>query len=89
MSRVENNLKKQDTKYKLKKRMKIAFVLLLIINVSICILIIDYNAKNMLGEKNILSEVVDKTSSSMRVIIKNTNDIYKNISKEIEEKLGK
>ncbi|RDY29689.1 hypothetical protein CHL78_000535 [Romboutsia weinsteinii] len=89
MSRVENNLKKQGEKYKLKKRMKIAFVLLLIINVSICILIIDYNAKNMLGEKNILSEVVDKTSSSMRVMIKNTNDIYKNISKEIEEKLGK
>jgi hypothetical protein len=72
MSRLDKTLEKKSKIKKYKSIMKVVFIFFLVINATICIFVVDINAKKMLGqEENILTSVC--------VSLENTIENFKKI----------
>ena len=77
MSRLEKNILKKSKRRKIRIIFKILFILAMIINLAICVFIIDKNAKDMLGSDSYL------LNSFIEDI--NINDIKVNMNEKINE----
>ena len=77
MSRLEKNILKKSKRRKIRIIFKILFILAMIINLAICVFIIDKNAKDMLGSDSYLLD------SFIEDI--NINDIKVNMNEKINE----
>ena len=77
MSRLEKNILKKSKRRKIRIIFKILFILAMIINLTICVFIIDKNAKDMLGSDSYL------LNSFIEDI--NINDIKVNMNEKINE----
>ena len=77
MSRLEKNILKKSKRRKIRIIFKILFILAMIINLAICVFIIDKNAKDMLGSDSYL------LNSFIEDI--NMNDIKVNMNEKINE----
>lgn len=77
MSRLEKNILKKSKRRKIRILFKILFILAMIINLAICIFIIDKSAKNMLGsDAYLLNSFIEDI---------NINDIKVNMNEKINE----
>ena len=77
MSRLEKNILKKSKRRKIRIIFKILFILAMIINLTICVFIIDKSAKDMLGSDSYL------LNSFIEDI--NINDIKVNMNEKINE----
>lgn len=74
MSRVEKNIQKRYKKRKLRLLSKIIFMMCMVINLMICIVIIDSNAKKMLGEETYnIQSIVDNLGDNIKEVFNNIN----------------
>ena len=74
MSRVEKNIQKRYKKRKLRLLSKIIFMMCMVINLMICMVIIDSNAKKMLGEETYnIQSIVDNLSDNIKEVFNNIN----------------
>lgn len=77
MSRLEKNILKKSKRRKIRIIFKILFILAMIINLAICVFIIDKNAKDMLGsDAYLLNSFIEDI---------NINDIKVNMNEKINE----
>ena len=77
MSRLEKNILKKSKRRKIRIIFKILFILAMIINLAICVFIIDKSAKDMLGsDAYLLNSFIED------III---NDIKVNMNEKINE----
>ena len=77
MSRLEKNILKKSKRRKIRIIFKILFILAMIINLTICVFIIDKNAKDMLGsDAYLLNSFIEDI---------NINDIKVNMNEKINE----
>lgn len=77
MSRLEKNILKKSKRRKFRIVFKILFILAMIINLAICIFIIDQSAKDMLGsDAYLLNSFIEDI---------NINDIKVNMNDKINE----
>ena len=72
MSRLEKNILKKSKRRKIRIIFKILFILAMIINLTICVFIIDKSAKDMLGsDAYLLNSFIEDIN------INDINEIYK------------
>ena len=77
MSRLEKNILKKSKRRKIRIIFKILFILAMIINLAICVFIIDKSAKDMLGsDAYLLNSFIEDI---------NINDIKVNMNEKINE----
>ncbi len=77
MSRLEKNILKKSKRRKIRIIFKILFILAMIINLTICVFIIDKSAKDMLGsDAYLLNSFIEDI---------NINDIKVNMNEKINE----
>lgn len=77
MSRLEKNILKKSKRRKIRIIFKILFILAMIINLTICVFIIDKSAKDMLGsDAYLLNSFIEDI---------NMNDIKVNMNEKINE----
>ena len=77
MSRLEKNILKKSKRRKIRIIFKILFILAMIINLTICVFIIDKSAKDMLGsDEYLLNSFIEDI---------NINDIKVNMNEKINE----
>lgn len=73
MSRLEKSIQKKHKKKKIRFISKVVFMLCMVINLMICIIIVDNSAKQMLGEETYkVSSVIEDIKRSI-----NFDDILK------------
>lgn len=84
MSRLEKTIQKKYKKRKLEVITKILFMFCMILSLIFCIIIIDNNAKKMLGEETY------ETKNIVNILSKNIKNVFDNISlNEIKDNIDK
>lgn len=86
MSRLEKTVNKKNKRKKWRFITKLLFILLMSINLCICIVIVDQNAKAMLGEDVYQIEPIIK---EMRSFIENKVGYVDNITQKIMSQINK
>lgn len=83
MSRLEKTLERKSKKKKFRIIKKIVFIFLLVINATVCICIVDLNAKKMLGQEIQIQDSVDNIKQYIDNVMKNINNLSSNIKEQI------
>ena len=84
MSRLEKTIQKKYKKRKFEVITKILFMFCMILSLIFCIIIIDNNAKKMLGEQTY------ETKNIVNILSKNIKNVFDNISlNEIKDNIDK
>lgn len=84
MSRLEKTMQKKHKKRKFKVISKIVFMFCMVLNLMLCIIIIDNNAKKMLGEETYDIETI------LNRLNNNIKDVFSSIPlKEIKDNIVK
>lgn len=84
MSRLEKTIQKKYKKRKFEVITKILFMFCMILSLIFCIIIIDNNAKKMLGEETY------ETKNIVNILSKNIKNVFDNISlDEIKDNIDK
>lgn len=84
MSRLEKTLEKKSKKKKFRNISKVIFIFLLAINAMICVLVIDINAKKMLGQEVQIQNSINNTKTYIENVIENINSLSENIKAQIK-----
>lgn len=79
MSRLEKTIERRSKKKKFSIIGKIVFIILLCINTMVCILIVDVNAKSMLGKDTQINEVLQISQLYIKETVENINKKAANI----------
>lgn len=84
MSRLEKTMQKKYKNRKFKVISKIVFMLCMVLNLMICVIVIDNNAKKMLGEETYdIKPIAYKLSKDIKKVFNNIslNEVKDNIIK--------
>lgn len=84
MGRLEKTMQKKHKKRKFKVISKMVFMFCMVLNLMLCVIIIDNNAKKMLGEETYdIETMVDSLNKNIKEAINNIpfNEIKDNIVK--------
>lgn len=87
MSRLENTLKKKSKKRKLRTISKIIFMLLLAVNTIVCVFVIDFNGKKMLGQDLEFKEDINKIQTYLDDIISNIQQTSSYLKEQINNNI--
>ncbi len=69
MSRLEKTMQKKHKKRKFKVISKIVFMFCMVLNLMLCIIIIDNNAKKMLGEETYdIETIVNRLNNNIKEV---------------------
>lgn len=69
MSRLEKTMQKKHKKRKFKVISKIIFMFCMVLNLMLCIIIIDNNAKKMLGEETYdIETIVNRLNNNIKEV---------------------
>lgn len=69
MSRLEKTMQKKHKKRKFKVISKILFMFCMVLNLMLCIIIIDNNAKKMLGEETYdIETIVNRLNNNIKEV---------------------
>lgn len=85
MSRLEKTVQKKHKKRKFKVISKIVFMFCMVLNLVLCVIIIDNNAKKMLGEETYdIETMLDSLNKNIKEVISSIpfNEIKDNIVKK-------
>lgn len=82
MSRLEKTLEKKTKNRKLRMISKIIFIFFLILNTTICVCIVDFNAKKMLGQEKEIKYNINKIQIYLNSLVSNIEDISLDIKEQ-------
>lgn len=83
MSRLEKTLEKKSKRKKIRTISKIAFIFFLAVNATVCVFVVDINAKKMLGQDIKIQDAVNHVKVYLENTIENINDLSENIKAQI------
>lgn len=84
MSRLEKTLEKKSKKKKFRTISKVIFIFFLVINAMICVLVIDINAKKMLGQEIKIQDTINSAKTYIENAMENIDNLSESIKAQIK-----